>query len=254
MRNIFSKCENEIRAQMEKLFTDWKEEQRTDENYENNSNAKLVAKESFGEDGAVDYEKWQSRKGLRILYVLKESNGVHRKQEDSLHNQEGSFWFREVVESGKSGGKLVNRIWSMQKQFLKELPAGEVLKYCALLNLNKRGGGAESGDCRYEVYAEDYKEFIKREIEILSPDIVVCGGTYDIVKKLYGQEDSIWETKEEPKLKYFCRKCSDWESVFFPVYHPSYSYINNEEYFRLANVEEMLRCRESVLLKEKLPD
>jgi hypothetical protein len=55
---------------------------------------------------------------------------------------------------------------------------------CAYMNLNKRGGYGKTDMSRLKNYVKAYEDFIKKEIELLNPDFVVCGGTYDCVKDL----------------------------------------------------------------------
>lgn len=46
------------------------------------------------------------------------------------------------------------------------------------MNINKRGGSSSTDFKELNKYAEKYKEFIKREIEIINPDYIICCGSY----------------------------------------------------------------------------
>ena len=54
----------------------------------------------------------------------------------------------------------------------------------AYINLNKRGGFGSTNHARLKHYVNEYKCYISKEIEIINPDIIVCGGTYGIVNAL----------------------------------------------------------------------
>lgn len=51
----------------------------------------------------------------------------------------------------------------------------------AYMNLNKRGGFGKCNMTRVRHYVSRYLNFIQKEIELISPDIIICGGTFDTV-------------------------------------------------------------------------
>lgn len=53
---------------------------------------------------------------------------------------------------------------------------------CAYINIKKSSGGARATK-KVEDHAAKYAEFLKRQVSIIDPDIVVCGGTYAMLKK-----------------------------------------------------------------------
>lgn len=54
----------------------------------------------------------------------------------------------------------------------------------AVMDLNKRGGFGTCNHTRLRHYVEAYEPFIRREIDIISPNIIICGGTFGTVKEL----------------------------------------------------------------------
>lgn len=54
----------------------------------------------------------------------------------------------------------------------------------AVMDLNKRGGFGTCNHTRLRHYVEVYEPFIRREIDIISPNIIICGGTFGTVKEL----------------------------------------------------------------------
>lgn len=53
---------------------------------------------------------------------------------------------------------------------------------CAHINIKKSSGGARTTK-KVEDHAAKYAEFLKRQVSIIDPEIVVCGGTYAMLKK-----------------------------------------------------------------------
>ena len=84
----------------------------------------------------------------------------------------------------------------------------------AIINLKKSPGGPASNNKIIEIYAIDDKEFIKKEIKIISPEIVICGGTFAICEKIF---EGVEEIRE--KL-YRVRELGDM--LWIKCYHPSY--------------------------------
>lgn len=57
-------------------------------------------------------------------------------------------------------------------------------KYLApisVINLKKTPGKTTSNDSEIDKFAKDDREFIKNQVEIYRPDLVICGGTGDIL-------------------------------------------------------------------------
>ena len=73
------------------------------------------------------------------------------------------------------------------------------------MNINKRGGSSSTDFKELNKYAEKYKEFLKREIEIINPDYIICCGSYwQIIDHVYDYFKSMKEwgnrKKSEPDI------------------------------------------------------
>lgn len=57
----------------------------------------------------------------------------------------------------------------------------DILKNISYMNINKRGGSNRTKASDLRKYAVNYKDYIKREIELIDPDLIVCcsGLVYD---------------------------------------------------------------------------
>lgn len=68
---------------------------------------------------------------------------------------------------------------------INEMSDSNAAIHYAVMDLNKRGGGAAAKVERIQEYCKYYKEFIKKEIEIINPDVIVWLGTNTYDKKLH---------------------------------------------------------------------
>lgn len=69
-------------------------------------------------------------------------------------------------------------------------------KYLApisVINLKKTPGKTTSNDSAIDKFAKDDREFIKNQVEIYRPDLIICGGTGDIfIKNILNLDTSSW--------------------------------------------------------------
>lgn len=135
-------------------------------------------------------ESWSAAK-RKVLFLLKEPNGYdgrHGALNDLLRkaavpNSTSKMWKRPTFHNiGRWAYGLLN--------YSGQVPAYEeanqayrtALLGCAYINIKKSSGGARATK-KVEVHAAKYAEFLRRQVDIIDPDIVVCGGTYTILKE-----------------------------------------------------------------------
>ena len=160
---------------LEQLFQLWKEKHSSEDilpkeliNYQKKIINSLtipyqfVDKESFTYDGFIFNENKDT-----VLYILKESNlGNTNKAKDQ-------FWFKSVYKLEKNTVLILKKIELMQ-EFIIEKNKGAIKKSdISFMNLNKRGGFTSTNPKILKNYYLKYQEFIKAEIEIIDPKIIV---------------------------------------------------------------------------------
>lgn len=129
-----------------------------------------------------------------ILFICKEANivadGAHicdRKLLPEITREENcpenfymkrafSDWTKEHSMQEKATDRYVELIRRCVVEY-----AGHGKVTLAYMNLNKRGGFGKCTDARIWHYTEMYQVFIRKEIELISPDIIICGGTFGAV-------------------------------------------------------------------------
>jgi len=140
-----------------------------------------IEKDFFVVDGIIDIDVYNKQK-RKVLFISNEANIA--KHESPIKNR--IIDFKEYYETGKDewDGKMRERICALYKVIsgidIDRIPDNKVAKSFAFMNINKRGGG-EKIDSHVDEYCKVYKDFIVREIELISPDYVVWLGakTYD---------------------------------------------------------------------------
>ncbi len=84
-----------------------------------------------------------------------------------------------IHDSGRKGSRMT---------------AQKLLKQCAVIYVNKRGGKGAADDISMQ-YGQYYIEFLKRQIELLKPKTIVCGG--DDIFRLIVME--VFQNKKQKK-------------------------------------------------------
>jgi len=211
---------------LNKLFTDWKEQQEKEEDQSFSSYEKrAVCKTSFDPDGIINEKEYQSNpRGKKILFIAKEGNVGGNSDKNQVNKSNAVFWLRCIVNGDYSQTTFSNRLALLcnalhSEIFEKKDKNHDILKRAAFMNLNKRGGYRYCNWSVLERYTEKYSDFIKNEIEIIAPDIIVCCGK---------------------GVKYLLEKYVVNQLICSPrlveVYHPSYFKISDKEYLRLSKI------------------
>ena len=227
---------------LEELFYAWREQQKKETGYRN----KQIDIDSFSIDGIVDEKIWQSQiyTGKKVLYIAREANATGQKFAD-----EGRFYLRDEESASKK--RLFQRIMAMQNIIISRLDGNikneytytdfnENKKQIAFMNINKRGGASSADLIKLNDYAEKYKQYIKREIEIINPDYIICCGSYwQIIDHVYDyfKSKKEWENrkKSEPDIDMYYKLNIKGKIVpAINVYHPA-AIKRNHEYVDLIN-------------------
>lgn len=153
-------------------FPDLKKSGRQDIDYRNDFYS------SFCRDGFLTTPQSGQR---TLLFICREANlGKDKIVDQKLIPEQGRFWMREQFRNPEGNKK--DRYYKFIQEIVKEYHEPLNLAY---MNLNKRGGFGCCNMARVGHYVARYQRFIQAEIELISPDIIICGGTYDTVIKYF---------------------------------------------------------------------
>lgn len=216
--------------ELESLFQEWKNQQaqEPDENFKYTKGDTIhITKNYFCKDGIINESIFEQSK-VKVLFITNESNDDSIQKDNSTLDRRVDF--TDYYESHKDNwdGKLRERVCALYKVITEDNPsftdyydnnAYEAARSFAFMNINKRGGLRTIKDSNetfgkanhIEEYCKIYHSYMKREIEIINPDIIVWLGveTYDMgipVKYLdaYRKNDKVYmriNNKEIPILR-----------------------------------------------------
>lgn len=175
--------------QLEQLFIEWEyaQENEPDFSWGRTCGGKNITKSHFRRDGIID-EAVFSKEKRKVLFISNEANDdeYSAKSNPKPSNIDD---YRRYYETGHDDwlGKMRERTSAIYKVIagvgINEMSDSDAAIHYAVMDLNKRGGGADvAGAVHIQEYCKYYKDFIKKEIEIINPDVIVWLGTktYDM--------------------------------------------------------------------------
>ncbi|MDO4325352.1 MAG: hypothetical protein Q4E24_04855 [bacterium] len=244
-------------SSMEELFLLWEMMQREEEGMPSDTGYEEIDAGCFHLDGVIDEEQFSG-----VLYILKEPSMKKRLQNGELMPMVVDMrrYFREYRRGSRDERGYVA---GMQQILLGDgRSAMQALHTAAILYLNKRGG-KEISDSVYLNYADAYKECIVRQIHLIAPRVIVCGGE-DIfrwvVKEVFSnkkknknqKEYMLWKNRAENYLftadenyRYTDREDKVAVTVI-NMWNPAYR-VNKEQYLSLEDYLEEFSRRISSL-------
>lgn len=182
----------------------------------------------FVRDGFVCKKEWDSSEYKKILFVLKEAYG---------DVEDGSItkWLKDCKNLPQMWKRVVEWAYGINntnESYIGEFPsilfneegtsteaAKKLLKSIAIINLKKSNGQSLSNKKEINLYAKNDSEFLKKQIQLISPDIIVCGFTLDALDKyVYGKE--IKKNKCDDWFYNTC-KITNRETIVIDYYHPA---------------------------------
>ena len=208
---------NNYSQEIENLFAEWQALQQKESN-EEYLGAPEIAKDSFTYDGIINPFEY-AKQDTKYLFISKESN-IKNKNDPCPFRADGDiFWLRDVCFHKQKPKIFSNRlamfanaIYSLDFEHVNK--CHDILNKVAFMNLNKRGGLSGSKGKTITEYTKKYAGFIKREIDMIKPDIIICCGS--------GLRDLLGEIGI----------CSPRYTII-EVYHPSYRISNKRHLEKL---------------------
>lgn len=178
---------NNYYQEIENLFAEWQARQQK-EPYEEylKYGAPEIAKDSFTYDGIIDPPVY-AKQDTKYLFISKESNIENEKDQRPFRSDGDIFWLRDVCFQKQKPSifsksifsnrlaMFANAIYSLD--FERVNKCHDILNKVAFMNLNKRGGLSGSKGKTITEYTKKYAGFIKREIDMIKPDIIICCGS-----------------------------------------------------------------------------
>ena len=227
------------------LFKLWKRKPLTPISYIENKKQKnsfINHSNVFIEDGVIDENIWNSQKGKKILFVLKEAyNG---SEDWSLPD-----WLRQCLDNNEPFSSMWKRviewIYAVKNTSADNIaPYAEnicdanrnLLRHAAVMNLKKSSGRSNSSYGEIAAYAKSDKEYLKRQLEIIAPDIIICGATFKALNEIFNMQICPPENRCENWF-YFTKAAVPGKSVLVvDYYHPANHYPALVNYYAVASI------------------
>jgi hypothetical protein len=196
----------------------------------------------FVKDGIIDPQLWKGAP-VKIVFLLKEAN------ESKTQGPEGDLaeWVRNGMRQRPKGKMWWNLsrwaycILGLARGDDLDFPdhdgkpevesvLGEALCSTAVVNIKKSDGGSSSNDEDLIHYITKDWRYLERQLQIISPDIVVCGSTWHLVSAHLGQVE---------RLRTHLYKTTRFYMVDF--WHPSNRHAGDLDYFALYGMVKSSR-------------
>jgi len=188
------------------------------------------AGECFIQDGIIDADRW-ARAKPRVALLLKEAYdepGATAAQSWDLRK-----FLRETGPKWKIWWTAAYWCYAVRQLGSGNLPpfpveehdAKEALLSSAIVNIKKSGGRSYSDIGEITRVAKDDGLLIREQIDLINPQVVICGYTWECVKPLWPEPDRIYDLV--------------WrvgERVFVDFWHPANYYPDQLNYYALAGV------------------
>jgi len=193
----------------------------------------------FIPDGIVDCRIWNSlAPGKRVLFVLKEAYEDNHEKSGWALNDElreygpwSTIWNRVAEWSFGIQNSDINTI-APYSSFSWET-ANEYLRRIAIMNIKKSGGMHSSIYEEISAYAITDAEEIIREIELIDPDIIICGATFSDINTITG--NTMIKGSNENWF-YYSDAIGGKERLFIDYYHPANRYPKLLNYYGIVGI------------------
>lgn len=168
-------------------------------------------------------EVWFNAK-RKVVFLMKEAND--NKGEDyrewGLYGETKAAFFRFIYAwlNGLSTVGSEGIIPPMVTRLDTSMPL-------CIVNVKKKSGGSSANYNEIYDHVSKYKDFLRQQLDIYSPNIVVCGGSWKmatIAKELYNGVTDFVKMKDSNWIWYSVEK----KLVLIDSYHPG-AYKENEE-------------------------
>jgi hypothetical protein len=188
-------------------------------------------------DGVVDFEHYFGCKN-RIMWVLKEPNSEGEVEpwsmRDTLRKLKDESGIKKGWEKTFSSivyvtyGIINDQNWSSIPYVYDNPDIVDILKSIAYINIKKDPGGSKSNYSELMESAQLYKEIIFKQLDLIRPEIIICGGTFDFLDSI--SVGSTFKNFNQGPLKAY----SNGNQLIIDAYHPGARNISREKYFNLV--------------------
>lgn len=173
-------------------------------------------------------ESYEKSRGIRdFLALIRNYQGFHDCERPWTMWRKVAIWTQAIYNA------FNDNICEYDDEVLRSKEK-EIIDRIAVVNVKKSNGGSESEYEDLKKYALEDRLEIKRELEIIQPDIIVCGNNLSLLKLVLGEElqnDDTWDNM-----------LALWkDTLVLDYYHPAVHYPNRVNYYALMAICDVAR-------------
>lgn len=195
----------------------------------------------FVTDGIVNPQKWNSQK-VRPMFLLKEAYGgdtswnlINDHILKHLNSNVDNTWKRVTQWSYGIINTDNMHIEPFDERLIPKKYGNEYLQSMAIVNTKKESGKSKSVWDELEAAVERDKEYIKKEIELINPTVIICGYTMGLLEKILGVSiKKVWN-----KNLYYYTEINGEKVIVIDYYHPANRYPDIMNYYALTNIYQL---------------
>ena len=182
-------------------------------------------------DGVIDIESYFNSE-TKILWINKEVNSLNDDHNWSLIDV--LFNLKKTYEESSGWSKTFDLIiytlygifnktnWENTPNIKDNPQILEIIRNIAYINAKKLPGGPVANHKEVTKYSNE-NDIVKNQIKLFNPDVIICGGTFDIMdtifEEIYGDSyDKMEQIPNTPKNRIYYND----KLIIFEAYYPAY--------------------------------
>lgn len=220
---------NDLSYELNALMEEW------------NENHRSIGLINFISDGAVNADVYEGS-SPKIVFFLKEA-----------YSKTNESWsLTKWLDNGamtKMWGNVAEWTYGIQNTSVNVLPhkpqltneeKTQLLKSIAIVNVKKSNGNLSSDYEDLLCYAETDSAYLKRELDILNPDIIVCGNNSSLLRVIYGAEVQEKKVSADGLIDVDFMKRNGYayveNKIIIDYYHPANHYPAMLNYYTVCSL------------------
>lgn len=220
-----------VDKQIQELMTEWAEKHRS-RGYVN-----------FISDGIINVEKYEQITP-KICFFLKEAYS----RED-----EGGWCLTEWLNNGamtRMWGTVAEWSYGIQQTTKDNIPLkpqlsqddkSALLRTISVINVKKSNGNVQSNYEDLQRYASEDLELLKMELDILNPDVIVCGNNSSLLRMICGatllSDGKVSKDGDiDSEFLYKHGFGIDGDRIIIDYYHPANQYPSKLNYYTVCSL------------------
>lgn len=208
---------------------------------------------SFVFDGIVDENEWDKQE-TKICFLLKEA---YTKDKKNYFKWSLSKWLNRdessVINTWNTVALWTYGILHTTKTAISEFPDASafdkakkhsLLKRISAVNVKKVDGQEKSDWYDLKDYAISDRLLLKKQIERIDPDVIVCGSTFDFLRIVYGAsyDDKKKRVNDDGEIKFtdkghtIITNSKGKKIIIINYYHPANRYPTLLNYYAICGI------------------